>query len=445
MPSSDGSIVVLDTIKHTSGGWDNDMDNGEVTDIGRQDDSDFDLRRKELHGEDHECSGFEKSTIRRPLFEELLTEIQQPPAVPGRLSQDFYKQIPPSHRLIRTNVDTYQRKTTVWPMASVLCDWRVNSAALFHRRYVNTYDLQRRLPWLAFNAKHGKCFEMYNLYAAGGAFGQRVVIHAHHLPSESGQIAATPFEFGEGMPLISSGMISTHFLRAVECTGLNISLLAVPKSGMCLFDAAASCLYTLRSYAKCSTSYVGNSRKKCLPVPPQSSFGLLRACLVWLLEERNVLKKMNVTVSGGNCHLDDKSTILDSLCEGLVADNRSTTSGASLSLGCTSNQRQRLMMYKKYLVEFVKAGEAELLSFAERFLPKLNSLFTQVLCELYCEKSITVVDFVLGGVRTYTHSSFEPEENSKITSNLFLYKVDLSCEYYYGVVDNDRWYLNNNY
>jgi hypothetical protein len=227
-------------------------------------------------------------------------------------------------------------------------------------------------------------------------------------------------------------LIITHFQLAVECTGLNLSLLAVRKWRMCLFDAAASCIFAMRPLDEAEIR-----SKKAAPIHlrPFSPFTLLRACFVWLLEERNVLKQMNVTMTGDNRHPSITCTILELLCEGLVAGD--PTGGATLSLGEKSTEGQRLLMYKKYIIKLVEADEFDLLMFAESFLPKLNILFTQVLCELYCKTSITVIDFVSRAVRTFTCNPTCGELNKSNIRNLFLYKVAMPSEYYYGVIDND--------
>jgi hypothetical protein len=382
---------------------------------------------------------------RRPLFEDILRSKKSPvlsnsqPIISSLLFPSA-KRLPPSQRFVAVDpegtshqcsvVNKYSRASS-WPVLSVLHDWRVTSGSLFHR-YVDTHDLQTRVPWLAFKDTYDTFFDLYNVYSGGGAYCQRVVIHAHHFPNENGRISATPFQFGEGMPAIHIELIATHFLRAVECTGMNLSLLAVPKWHMCLFDAAASCLYAMRPHcvhplSKRDKSYIHLQPTSCRP------FTLLRKCIVWLLEDRNVLKRMNMTVTGNNNHLNiTDTTILNLLCEGLVAGD---PAGATLSLGRYSTEKQRLLMYKKYIEKLVKCDEYELILFAEKFLPKLNSVFTQVLCELYCETSVTVVDFVLRAVRTYTSSS---SDKTTVVQNFFLYKVAMPNEYYYGLIDNER-------
>jgi hypothetical protein len=358
----------------------------------------------------------------KPLFEDFLGVTK-----PSSLLQ-AEKRPPPSQRFVTVaGASTYQgdmfgtySRASSWPASSVLQDWRVSSGGLFFQRYGDTHDIQEQTPWLVFNDTYEAFFNMYSLYSGGGSFAQRVVIHAHHFPNKSGHVAAPPFMFGEGMPPIHKELMATHFLRAVECTGMNLSLLAVRKWQLCMFEATASCLYALRPHGE-------------LSFKRNNPCSLLRSCIIWLLEDRNVLKRMNVTVNGNNQHLNINDTILNQLCKGLVACD---PTGATLSLGQSSTEGQRLMMYKRYIDKLVEADESTLHLFAERFFPKLNSLFIQVLCELYCEISITVIDFVLRAVRTYTHSS--NETNNSTIQNLFLYKVAMPNEYYYGLINNEQ-------
>ncbi len=307
-------------------------------------------------------------------------------------------------------------RASPWPTVAVIQDSRVASSGGLFGRYTDTNDIQARLPWALFKSIYQVSMDSFNTTAGFGAFYQRVVIHAHHMANHKG-VAAQPLQFGESMPKFSQEELATHFMRAVECTGLNISLLAVPMTCMSLFDSMSSCIYAMKS-----------------DVPPLSSFRLMRVCITWLLKEKNVLKCINIKVTGdNNSHLSNSTiTILDAFCKAIVSGDATAT----LSLGPGASVSQRLLMYKKHLVRLDKNDEYEMLKFVNKF--SLSGVFVQVLCELYCE-TITVVDFVRRAVKTYTSSNGVKKETFR---NLFIYQVDSPIEYYYGLIDNDKCMKN---
>jgi hypothetical protein len=310
---------------------------------------------------------------------------------------------------------TSYQETSPWPTASVIRDSRVTSCGggLFER-YNDTHDIQTRLPWVTFKKLYQESMDSFNWTAGSGAYGQRVIIHAHHMASEQGAPAGQPPQFGESVPRLNQLKMATHFKRAVECTGLNLSLIVVPRSCMSLFDAVSSCMYAVRS-----------------DVPPRPAFGLMRACITWLLNDQNVLKSMTMRVTGqNNSHLNKTCTVLDALCASIVSSDTTATS----SLGPNTSVSQRLVMYKKHLIKLKKIDEYDLLKVNDIFPSKLNSVFVQVLCEIFCE-TITVIDFVRRAVKTYTATSGVKDIANR---NLFIYQVDNSGEYFYGIINNDK-------
>ncbi len=380
------------------------------------------------------------SSARRPLFEDLLNETLQnspslplhsfesPPnprtaaviTMPRQQSQLFSRQLhfrnqqptPPP------NSTPYDRATP-WPEVSVLRDWRVVSGNLFRERYCDTHDIQSRIPWIQFENEYQVAIERFSLYASPACpFGQRVVIHAHHFPGEYCAPKAPALQFGEGMPSMTSDMMSTHFWKAVECTGLNVSLVAVPQSSISVFDAVASSMYATRLKT--------DSRGKQVP---RTATGLIRSCINWLLEESNAIRCMNVVVSGANSHLNNTSTIIENLCRSIVLHDPTTVR----SLGTGTSTAHQLLMYKSHLQRFRNAHENELLLFANKFFPDLNSVFIQVLCEMYCD-TVTVIDYALRGTRTYTSSIKIKETKMR---NIFLFRVCIPSEYYYGLFDTE--------
>jgi hypothetical protein len=296
-------------------------------------------------------------------------------------------------------------------------------------RYSDTYDIQSRLPWSYFESTYRARMDAYVQQAGGGAYCQRVVIHAHHFTSEQGRPAAgPPLEMGESMPKIAgTKQLATHFYRAVECTGLNISLLAVPATCTSVFHAFDATMYAMNF-----TRRVSGKRKV-----PSSAMGLLRACINWLLDDNNIRLSMNVTTSGNSNFTDTPTTVLDAFCKGIVQADHS----AAVSVGQGSSAAQRFMMYKKYIARLSMADEWDLYNFAEKMCPKLNVVFVKVLCELYCD-SIVVIDFVRRCLRTYrSHQNVDPLQDCRRhpASNMFMYRVDLpEGEYFYGLIDNDR-------
>jgi hypothetical protein len=307
-------------------------------------------------------------------------------------------------------------QTTPWPTESVIRDSRVTSSRGLFGRYTDIYDIQSRLPWAHFKERYHEAIDSFNRTAGSGSYCQRVVIHAHHMAC--GQGTCQPLQFGENMPKIGPEKLAVHFRRAVECTGLNLSLLAVPISCLSMFDAVSCCMYALRS-----------------DVPPRSALGLLKSCITWMMKEKNVLKYVTTTeVSGCNIsHSNISTTILDAFCEGIVSSDIS----AAAWMGRGTSVSQRLILYKKHLINLSKIDECSLLKFAG-VLSKLNCVFVQVLCELYCE-TVTVIDCVRGAVKTYTSSGNRKNIPHR---NLFIHQVNISGEYYYGVVDNDECMTN---
>jgi hypothetical protein len=220
--------------------------------------------------------------------------------------------------------------------------------------------------------------------------------------------------------ILRTQKLAVHFFSAVECTGLNVSLIAVPKGHMSLFDAfAATCCAMKLEVNTCSKFRM-----------PEGAAGLVRACITWLLEEDNIQLSMDVETFGGGLFVDEETTMLNEFCEAVTVVEPSV----AMSLGRGTSTAQRLLMYKRQILGLKTGDGLEIYGFAEKFFPRLNNLYTQVLCELYCS-TITVIDFERRCYKTYTSH----QNNVSQQRHVILFKVDwFGCDYYYGLIDNDK-------
>jgi hypothetical protein len=300
-------------------------------------------------------------------------------------------------------------------------------------KYRNMLELQSAIPWTRFLSEYQTSVEAFNLYASQGLlFGARVVMHAHHFGGSHGCASASPLEFGENMPALDGGSLLSHFARAVELTGLNLSLLVVRKTPLSMFDSVSSCLYAMRAKIQHPTRNANF---------PRTSEHLLKACLSWLLDESKNGKLsclMNIQVertAAGPFYCIKNTTILD---EFVNADALIELGGANLqSSECQSEQSftTKYVWVKRALLKLRTTTNINAHPLLQKLFPMLNDVFLRVLCEMYF-MTVIVIDHSGRCVLMFPYTGKHSE-----TCVLLLYKIVLASnsEYYYGVIDNDKF------
>jgi hypothetical protein len=377
----------------------------------------------------------------------LITPQQAPP----QQLQRSYRQSVRSR--VNCNVSSELKTSAIpWPLSfqSLFLDNNANTLSnhnnLMCKCYENMYDLQQKLPWLEFHSRHQDSIATFNVFAGKGVYGQRVAVHAHHFPTLNYHPAgAKPVEFGENMPSFDR-KLTEHFNSAVKCTGLNVSLLVVRKIALSMFDAIASCVYATRPRPFFDLSSTAAKQLRNFPSSPESLF---EACLSWLsVEEKKLFAcKIDAQIVSAITTSSNNKTILDKLYEAASAGQcdlfRVTSSdryhGLSSSTAGAENKetiQQKLWAVQKYLGRFkLKDIDGRSALNTQGYSSNLNDVFLRVLCNKYFMK-IIVIDHIRRCIITYPYRGTQGQ-SCQIT--LFKVANEGDEDYYYGLIDNDKF------
>jgi hypothetical protein len=243
--------------------------------------------------------------------------------------------------------------------------------------------------------------------------------------------------------------LTEHFNSAVECTGLNVSLLVVRKTALSMFDAIASCAYATRPRPFWDKSSTTAKQLRNLLSSPESLF---EACLSWLSVEEKKLFSCNidaqiVSATAVIATSSNNKTILDKLHEAASAGQcdlfRVTSSDryhglSSSSAGAENKEtvQQKLWAVQKYLGRFkVKDIDGRSTLNTQGYSSNLNDVFLRVLCNKYF-MTIIVMDHIRRCITTYPYRGTQGQ-----SCQLTLFKVanEGDEDYYYGLIDNDKF------